>query len=332
LVLVKKEVTLDLQGLNTAFPPGSRVVIREPFYKVLADGMLGVRLEGDVALELTTLPPSEIERLEPLTRIQKSQADGNALFKADDFRGAIDKYTDALKVFGLVEQAPMEIVPKDEFEVHKLYSNRAACYIKTADYELALSDADAAIQHCPTFTKAYARRLSALGNLKRQKDAATMLLELPELSLTDSDRAYFDEEAAKYMGFPSHTGSSMQLLTDPRVILYEQYVVSLSWHVYKCVMSSYFTASHRRSMTLTEDGSPADMNAEEAAEDLQNRTRHMKSEEDVAKRVMNRCVLEAQECVDFLNKKADFSRYKPSSVTKIQEAVAELNALISAHK
>lgn len=96
-------------------------------------------------------------------------------------------------------------------------------------------------------------------------------------------------------------------------------------------MSSYFTASHRSSMTLTEEGSPAEMSAEEAAEDLENRMRHKKSEEDVAKRVMNRCVVEAQECVDFLDK-ADFSRYKPSSVTKIQEAAAELRALISAHK
>ena len=45
--------------------------------------------------------------------IPMPQADGNALFKADDVRGAIDKYTDALRVFGLVEQAPTEIVPKE---------------------------------------------------------------------------------------------------------------------------------------------------------------------------------------------------------------------------
>ena len=56
--------------------------------------------------------------------IPMPQADGNALFKADDVRGAIDKYTDALRVFGLVEQAPTEIVPKEEFEVHKLSAFR----------------------------------------------------------------------------------------------------------------------------------------------------------------------------------------------------------------
>lgn len=331
IVFVKgPKVAATPAELNARFPPGSRVLIKEPFYKVLADGMPGVRVDDEAGVTLTTAPLSEIARNDPVARVQQAQKDGNELFKADDFRAAIDQYSAALEVFGLVNGAPAEVVPKEEFEIHKLYCNRAQCYLKTKDHAAALADAEEAIAHNPRFIKGYARRVAALGALGRHADATAALLAVLETPCA-AEAKHLNADAMQYLGFPSVLRQSVELVKDPRVRTWEEYFVQLTLHVYKCVMSSYFTACQRENMTLTEEGGSFDMTAEEAALDLENREGWKKSEEKTARSVKGRTIETARELHAFL-RGLELPGYKPSSITKVQENAEELNKLVLAYE
>ncbi|KAK3261357.1 DNA binding protein, partial [Cymbomonas tetramitiformis] len=68
---------------------------------------------------------------------------GNELFRDGKFADAVKHYSEAIKRN-----------PKD----HKVYSNRAACYMKLAAFNEALKDANQCIAIDPTFPKGYTRK------------------------------------------------------------------------------------------------------------------------------------------------------------------------------
>ena len=68
----------------------------------------------------------------------KAREEGNTLFKAGDFVGAVKSYTESIKRD-----------PKDP----RGYNNRALCYNKLAALPEALKDAETAISVDPTFSK-----------------------------------------------------------------------------------------------------------------------------------------------------------------------------------
>lgn len=67
---------------------------------------------------------------------EKAREEGNALFKAGDFAGAVKSYTESVKRD-----------PKDP----RGYNNRALCYTKLAAFPEALKDTELAIKVDPTF-------------------------------------------------------------------------------------------------------------------------------------------------------------------------------------
>lgn len=69
---------------------------------------------------------------------EKAREEGNTLFKAGDFAGAVKSYTESIKRD-----------PKDP----RGYNNRALCYTKLAALPEALKDADEAIKVDPKFGK-----------------------------------------------------------------------------------------------------------------------------------------------------------------------------------
>jgi stress-induced-phosphoprotein 1 len=77
----------------------------------------------------------------------QAREEGNTLFKAGDYAGAVKSYTEAIKRD-----------PKDP----RSYNNRANAYTKLAAFPEALKDADEAIKADTTFIKAYIRKGSVL--------------------------------------------------------------------------------------------------------------------------------------------------------------------------
>ncbi|THH21046.1 hypothetical protein EW146_g427 [Bondarzewia mesenterica] len=78
---------------------------------------------------------------------EEAREEGNNLFKAGDFAGAVKSYTESIK------RDPSD--PKG-------YNNRALAYTKLAALPEALKDTDEAIKVDPKFTKAYIRKSNVL--------------------------------------------------------------------------------------------------------------------------------------------------------------------------
>eukprot|EP00320_Phaeocystis_rex_P000350 CAMPEP_0119077736 /NCGR_PEP_ID=MMETSP1178-20130426/95961_1 /TAXON_ID=33656 /ORGANISM="unid sp, Strain CCMP2000" /LENGTH=558 /DNA_ID=CAMNT_0007060121 /DNA_START=36 /DNA_END=1712 /DNA_ORIENTATION=- len=74
---------------------------------------------------------------------EKAREEGNELFKAGKYPEAIEKYSDAMK------RDPTSAMP---------YSNRAACYQKLMEWQLALKDAETCVSMDPKFAKGWSRK------------------------------------------------------------------------------------------------------------------------------------------------------------------------------
>merc|ERR1719424_2645801 len=89
-------------------------------------------------------------------KAEEARQEGNELFKAGKFPDAIAKYTEAMK------RNPKDHVP---------YSNRAACYQKLMEWQLALKDAETSIAMEPTFVKGWSRKAGVHVYLKEDHKA-----------------------------------------------------------------------------------------------------------------------------------------------------------------
>ena len=76
-------------------------------------------------------------------KAEEVRLEGNELFKAGKYVEAIEKYSDAMK------RNPKAHVP---------YSNRAACYQKLMEWQLALKDAEKCLEMDATFVKGWSRK------------------------------------------------------------------------------------------------------------------------------------------------------------------------------
>jgi len=97
---------------------------------------------------------------------EQARQEGNELFKAGKFVEAIAKYEEAMKRN-----------PKD----HVVYSNRAACYQKLMEWQLALKDADTCVSMEPTFIKGFSRKAAIHCFMKeyhKAMDAYNAILKL----------------------------------------------------------------------------------------------------------------------------------------------------------
>jgi len=97
---------------------------------------------------------------------EAARQEGNELFKSGSFVEAIKKYEEAMK------RNPKDHVP---------YSNRAACYQKLMEWQLALKDAETSIAMEPKFVKGWSRKASVHTFLKeyhKAMDAYNVILEL----------------------------------------------------------------------------------------------------------------------------------------------------------
>lgn len=95
---------------------------------------------------------------------------GNEFFQKGDYPTAIKHYSEAIKRN-----------PDDA----KIYSNRAACYQKLAEFKMACDDADECIKRDPKFLKGYIRKGMALLAMKKSTEAREAFQQALELDETN---------------------------------------------------------------------------------------------------------------------------------------------------
>ncbi|KAG8458108.1 hypothetical protein KFE25_012768 [Diacronema lutheri] len=162
-VKVGRENRADYKNVAKAYARAGNALVKldelEKAIKAYEDSMLENRTE-DVEKRLKAAKRELQQRTaqaylsDELAQVEKDR--GNALFKEGKFVDAIGAYSEAMK------RNPKDHVP---------YSNRAACYQKLMEWQLALKDCDKCIDMCPTFVKAHTRKGALHFHLKEYHKA-----------------------------------------------------------------------------------------------------------------------------------------------------------------
>ncbi|XP_067124872.1 stress-induced-phosphoprotein 1-like [Centruroides vittatus] len=154
----------------------------------------------------------------------EEKAKGNEKFQQGDYPSAMKFYTEAIKRN-----------PEDA----KLYSNRAACYQKLAEFRLALEDSEQCIKLDPEFVKGHIRKGMALMAMKEHSRASSAFQKALELDPNNQEamdgyrkcvqvlnsnpeevrkKAMADPEVQKILGDPAMRLILEQMQSDPKAI------------------------------------------------------------------------------------------------------------------
>jgi len=153
LVLVENQLSFD--AIRQRFPPSARVTVKEPWYKILADGTHGIRVEDSCVELAVSLSGKDVVKEELVAKgstpsergagsseknagpsgtvheggeqndqlsAEECRQRGNALFKANDLDLALEMYARAV-----ARDASGKIK-------HLCFSNRSLCYFKKKMY------------------------------------------------------------------------------------------------------------------------------------------------------------------------------------------------------
>lgn len=101
-----------------------------------------------------------IKLLRIVQKLSRTKEEGNAAFKAKDYRRAIDLYAQAL-----------EVDPTNKDMNAKILQNRAQAYINLKEYDSAIEDCTEALRLDPGYVKAMKMRAKAYGGAERWEDA-----------------------------------------------------------------------------------------------------------------------------------------------------------------
>ena len=201
----KDALSLVLSCVNDALKVGDEVPSSDILKKIVEEGLKHVELPAEFGAGFKV----DNETIEKSNELKN---EGNEMFKAGNYNGAISKFTDSI---ALNPTAPT-------------YSNRSLCYMKINKYDKAEEDARSAIRIDGKFTRAYLRLASALEAQNRIDEAVDVLKNLTEFapeykhdleemqSKASSSSKPTSEGPGSIPGLPNIPGMD-QLLRDPEI-------------------------------------------------------------------------------------------------------------------
>lgn len=131
----------------------------------------------------------------------QEKSKGNELFTKGDYPGAIKHYTEAIKRN-----------PQDA----KIYSNRAACYQKLAEFHLALKDCEECIRLEPNFIKGHIRKGMALLAMKETNKAQTAFQKALDID-PSSQEALDGFRKCQYSAMTNPEETRKRAMNDPEI-------------------------------------------------------------------------------------------------------------------
>ncbi|XP_035212131.1 stress-induced-phosphoprotein 1-like [Stegodyphus dumicola] len=161
--------------------------------------------------------------IDPEKALEEKNA-GKECFQKGDYPGAMKHYTEAIR------RNPDDAI---------LYSNRAACYQKLAEFPLALKDCETCIKLDPNFVRGHIRKGMALMALKEHAKASAAFQKALELDPNNQEaldgyrkcitanssnpeevrkQAMSDPEVQKILGDPAMRLILEQMQNDPRAL------------------------------------------------------------------------------------------------------------------
>ena len=120
---------------------------------------------------------------------------GDQLYREGKYQEAIDVY----------KRAVMKGFP----EIHKVYSNRCACYLQVGMLNLALDDANTCIRLQPSWAKGFLRKGATLSRLGRIGEAIEAYRKVLELDRNNSEAAAAIARLTQRGGNSSSSGHPM---------------------------------------------------------------------------------------------------------------------------
>ncbi|CAG2164925.1 unnamed protein product, partial [Oppiella nova] len=193
------------------------------FQKSLTEHRTPETLTKLTEIEKTLKEKERLKYINPEKALEEKTL-GNDLFSKGDYPNAIKHYSEAILRN-----------PDDA----KLFSNRAACYQKLAEFQLALRDCDKCIQLDPNFVKGYTRRGLALIAMKEFSKAQAAYEKALEIDKNNQEaiegfkkcilssssnpdevrkRAMADPEVQQILSDPAMRLILEQMQTDPKAV------------------------------------------------------------------------------------------------------------------
>ncbi|CZR52531.1 related to TPR domain protein [Phialocephala subalpina] len=148
---------------------GTVLIVKEPYLKLMSDGDHGIRIDH---LSDVIYFPMYDERVPKCWQLRLAEcnvtasawkAKGNDYFNESKYHAAIGYYTKALDCSPTVEEA------------HTLRLNRSLAFLKTKQFDAALSDLESASTNLKPTEKALFRKTQALYNLQRYRECCEVL-------------------------------------------------------------------------------------------------------------------------------------------------------------
>ncbi|KAF8850697.1 SET domain-containing protein [Acephala macrosclerotiorum] len=148
---------------------GTVLIVKEPYLKLMADGDYGIRIDHLSDVTYLSMYDERVPNCWQLKFVEHNvsasawKAKGNDYFNESRYYAAIESYTKALDCSPTVEEA------------HTLKLNRSLAFLKTTQFDAALSDLESVSTTQKPTEKALFRKAQALYNLRRYRECCDVL-------------------------------------------------------------------------------------------------------------------------------------------------------------